>query len=61
MDSNFHERTEHIRVEAIPVLQTSLVLEFRNYWTDYNKLHSCTVHFDSIKSFICPTSAHKLL
>jgi len=24
-------------------------------------LHSCTVHVDNIKSFICPNNAHKLL
>jgi len=24
-------------------------------------MRSCTVHVDSIKSFICPTNAHKLL
>ena len=26
-----------------------------------SSLNSCTVHVDSIKSFICPTNAHKLL
>jgi len=26
-----------------------------------NNVRSCTVHVDSIKFFICPTNAHKLL
>ena len=31
----------------------------RRTWT--NDLRSCTMHVDSIKSFICQTNAHKLL
>jgi hypothetical protein len=44
MDNNIHARTEHIRGEAIPILQTSLVFEFRNYRTDYNKVTLINVH-----------------
>ena len=31
----------------------------KQHLTEY--FHTCTVHVDSIKSFICPTNAHKLL
>ena len=31
----------------------------KQYLTEY--FHTCNVHFNSIKSFICPSKAHKLL
>jgi len=44
------------RLILMKLLKTTIIL-----LTTQDVLRNCTVHVDSIKSFICPTNAHKLL
>ena len=50
-----HARNLSVAEEKYQLLKTGLS------YMELAELHSCTVHVDSIKSFICPTNAHKLL
>jgi len=38
-----------------------ILIYYSIVWISILFLSSCTVHVDSIKSFICPANAHKLL
>jgi len=40
---------------------TASILAHKTEKSNLDDLRSCTVYVDSIKSFICPTNAHKLL
>jgi len=55
-------KDEQMVQQTVTSLQTGvLCLPSIRLNTKENILLSCTVHLDSIKSFICPTKAHKLL